>query len=239
MYKFLATCLFLMLSLSASANPEQIIKAKLNQMMPELTIDSVQKTPVPNLYLVSSGAQILYMTADAKYLIQGDMFDLQNTAKPVNLSDSIREVHTRDILSKVDPATLIIYPAKPEKTQITVFTDIDCTYCRALHKEIKELNAAGVSVRYLAFPRTPKGTPSYNKAIYTWCAADRNAAMDLAKSGKDPIVANCKHPVDAHHEVAKALGVNVTPVIILQNGKTIPGYLPAKDLIKLAMENTK
>jgi thiol:disulfide interchange protein DsbC len=237
MYKILSACLLVILSLTASANPEQIIKAKLNQMMPELSVDSIQKSPVNNLYLVTSGAQVLYMTADAKYLIQGDMYDVQNTAKPVNLSDSVREVHTKEILSKVDPATMIIYPAKPEKTVITVFTDIDCTYCRALHKEVKELNAAGITVRYLAFPRTPKGTASYNKAIHVWCASDRNAALDLAKTGKEPAVANCKHPVDAHHQVAKALGVNVTPVIIMQNGTMIPGYLPAKDLIKVAMEN--
>lgn len=238
MSKILTSFLLTALSVTAFAGPEENIKTKLNTMMPEMTIDSIQKTPVNNLYMVASGAQVLYVSADAKYIIQGDMYDVQNTAKPVNVSDNVRQVATKAIIDKVDPATMIIYPANPQKTMITVFTDIDCTYCRALHKEIKDLNAAGVTVRYLAFPRTAKGTPSYNKAIYVWCAEDRNTAYTQAANGKDPAVANCKHPVDEHHQIAEQVGVNVTPVIIMQNGKMIPGYLPAPQLIKVAMENT-
>jgi thiol:disulfide interchange protein DsbC len=237
MKKILPVLLLSALSCSLFAGPEDAIKSKLNKMMPELAIDKIQSTPIPSLYLVQSGAQVLYVTADANTLIQGDMYDIHNSDKAVNLSDNVRQLGTKEILSKVDPATMIIYQAKPEKTSITVFTDIDCGYCRALHKEVKELNAAGVTVRYLAFPRSPKGTPSYNKAVYVWCAKDRNAALTEAKSGKEPAVASCNNPVDQHHEIAKAIGVNVTPVIILKNGQMIPGYVPAKELIKLAMEN--
>lgn len=239
MHKVLSAVLFSVLALTAMANPEHIIKAKLNQMMPQLPIDSVSKTPVNNLYQVTSGANVLYVSNDAKIIIQGDMYDVQNAQQPVNLSDSIRQVATKGIIDKVDPSTMIIFPASPEKTKITVFTDIDCTYCRALHKEIKDLNAAGITVRYLAFPRTPKGTPSYNKAIYVWCAQDRATAYTQAINGKDPAVANCKHPVDDQHAIAESLGINVTPVIIMSNGKMIPGYLPAPQLIKTAMDNNE
>jgi thiol:disulfide interchange protein DsbC len=237
MRKIFAFLLILTTSLSASANPEQIIKAKLNQMMPELAIDNIQKTPVQNLYAVSSGGQLLYVSQDAKYIIQGDMYDVQNTQKPVNISDTVRSIGVKKIIDGVDPATMIIYPAKNEKTKITVFTDIDCGYCRKLHQEVPALNEAGVTVRYLAFPRTQKGTPSYNKAIHVWSAADRNTAYNEAINGKDPAAVNGKNPVDEHHKIAELVGVNVTPVIILNNGLMIPGYLPAKDLIKAALEN--
>lgn len=236
MKKFLSVLLLTVFSISALANPEQIIKAKLNQMMPEMKIDKVEKTQVANLYAVTTGAQILYVTQDAKYLIQGDLYDIQDMAKPINLTDSARQVGTKKIIDAVDATTMIIYPANPEKSFITVFTDIDCGYCRKLHQEVPALNAAGITVRYIAFPRTPKGTPSYNKAIYAWCAKDRNAALTEAKKGKEPAVANCKHPVDEHHKIAQAVGVNVTPVIILKDGQMIPGYLPAQELIKAALE---
>jgi thiol:disulfide interchange protein DsbC len=237
MSKILSAFLLITFSLSTFAGAEKNISTKLNTMMPEFTIDSIEKTPVNNLYMVTSGAQVLYVSNDAKIIIQGDMYDVQNTDKPVNLSDNVRQVAVKGIIDKVDPATMIIYPAAKQKTLITVFTDIDCTYCRALQKEVKELNDAGITVRYMAFPRTPKGTPSYNKAIYVWCASDRNAAYSQAISGKDPAVASCKDPVDEHHKIAEEVGVNVTPVIIMQNGKMIPGYLPAKQLIKVALEN--
>lgn len=238
MHKLVSAFLLVALSLSAAAGPEQNIKSKLNTMMPELPIDNVEKSPVSNIYMVSSGAQVLYVTADAKYVIQGDMYDVQNTDKPVNISDNVRQIASKQIIDKVDPSTMIIYEAKPQKTYMTVFTDIDCGYCRALHKEVKELNAAGITVRYMAFPRTAKGTPSYNKAINVWNADDRKAAYEDAIAGKDPVVkAGENNPVDEHHKIAEALGVNVTPVLIMENGKTIPGYLPAKQLIKTALEN--
>lgn len=237
MQKLITVFLLLTLSLSAAANPEQIIKAKLNQMMPELLIDSVEKTPVTNLYMVASGAQVLYVSQDAKFIIQGDMYNIQDSAKPVNMSDSVRKTAIKKIIDGVDPNTMIIYPAKDEKSVITVFTDIDCAYCRKLHQEVKDLNAGGITLRYLAFPRTPKGTPSYTKAIYVWCAQDRNTAYNEAIAGKEPAIANCKNPVDDHHKIAELVGVNVTPVIVLKNGQMIPGYLPADKLIKVAMEN--
>lgn len=237
MSKILSAFVLMAASVCAYAGAEQNITSKLNTMMPEFTIDNIEKTPVNNLYMVTSGAQVLYVSNDAKIVIQGDMYDVQNSKQPVNLSDNVRQVAVKNIMDKVDPSTMIIYPAKNEKTKITVFTDIDCTYCRALQKEVKELNEAGITVRYMAFPRTPKGTPSYNKAVYVWNAKDRNQAYTDAIGGKDPAVATGNTIVDDHHKVAEAIGVNVTPVIVMQNGKTIPGYLPAKQLIKVALEN--
>ncbi len=218
-------------TISALADAEKNIRAQMNSLMPEVSIDSIEATPIPGLYQVASGSNVIYITADAKYVIQGDLYAIENN-QLTNITDAQRQVATKKIIDNVDPATMIIYPAENEKTYVTVITDIDCTYCRALHKEVPQLNAAGITVRYMAFPRTPPGTESYDKMISVWCSPDKKWALSDAKKGNKPTPLKCDHPIDAHVEIVRELGLNVTPVIIFANGRVVPGYLPAQQLIE-------
>ena len=150
MFCFLGTGAF------ANAQAEQNIRTKMQQLMPDVAIESVSETPVPGLYQVARGTNVIYMTDDGHYIIQGDMYSTKNNELN-NLTDEHRQIITKEIVDGIDPTTFIIYPAENETAYITVVTDIDCTYCRALHKEVPELNKAGITVRYMAFPRTPPG----------------------------------------------------------------------------------
>lgn len=216
---------------AADQKTDEQIRAQLKTVIPDMPIDNISETPVPGIYMITTGPQVIYISADGKYLIQGDMYDIR-TAQPVNLTEVSKESAVKKTIDAVNTDTMIIYPAKEQQTYITVLTDPDCTYCRALHKEVPQLNDAGITVRYIAFPRTPKGTPSYNKSIYIWCADDRNQAFTDAINDNPPASNNCKHPVDEHRQIVDALGVSVTPVIIFENGRQIPGYLPADKLIE-------
>ncbi len=74
-------------------------------------------------------------------------------------------------------------PPNPKYT-VTVFTDIECGYCRKLHSEIAEYNRQGIAIEYLAFPRMGLGSEDYRNMVSVWCASDRRKALTDAKNGK-------------------------------------------------------
>jgi thiol:disulfide interchange protein DsbC len=216
------------------AAPQEDIKASLAIISPNLKVEEVSETGIPGVYQIVAGPTILYSDATGKYFFEGPMYHLEANKDFTNLTAKRQAVLVKKTLDGVDPASEIIFKAPEEKTYITVFTDVDCTYCRALHKEVGELNAAGVTVRYMAFPRVPAGQPSFIKSQSIWCATDRNAALTAAKQGTDPAAATCKDPVLTHQEIGKSLQFSATPVIVFKNGTVMPGYVPAKELIPMA-----
>ena len=123
-----------------------------------------------------------------------------------------------------------MFPASQAKYRVTVFTDIDCGYCRELHRHIDQYNAAGITVRYVAFPRAGEGSASFKKAENVWCAADRKAAMTTAKAGKDNPDKVCDNPVAEQMHAGEGLGVSGTPAILLDDGRLLPGYVPPDEL---------
>ncbi len=230
----LATALFAPLLLAA---PQEDIKASLKVISPTMTIDEVTESPVSGVYQVVAGSTILYSDKTGKYFFEGPLYHLNADKKFENLTAKRQAVIVKKAIDSVDPSTLIIFKAPQEKTYITIFTDIDCGYCRALHKEVPELNAAGITVRYMAFPRVPAGQPSFIKSQSVWCAPDRNAALTAAKGGAEPTPATCKDPVLEQQKLGQSLQFTGTPVIIFKDGTVSPGYMPAKDLIKAAFGN--
>ena len=126
---------------------------------------------------------------------------------------------------------VIEYKAKDEKYVVNVFTDPTCGYCRKLHNEMQDYNNAGITVRYLAFPRGGVGSETYLQMQHIWCTKDSRGAMDAAKDGDKVKPAMCANPVKQQYELGQSFGINGTPAIILPNGRLIPGYQPAKALL--------
>lgn len=191
--------------------------------------DSLSKAPVDGFYEVMYGTDIFYVSADGKYLLHGQMYDLKTRT---NLTeDTLSGLRLKE-MKGVDESSMIVYKAKgKEKHVITVFTDIDCPYCRKLHEGMKQMNDLGITVRYLAFPRAGINSPSYFHAESVWCAADRNKAMDDAKLHGKFVTKTCDDsPVKAQFELGQKMGVTGTPSIILSNGKLVPGYAPPQKL---------
>jgi len=190
----------------------------------------ITATPIPGVYEVIMGASIAYFAADGRYMLVGDLIDTQ-TAK--NLSATRRNSARRVVLDAVGEANMFVFA--PEKTlhTIDVFTDIDCGYCRKLHRDIKAYNDNGIKVRYLMFPRAGKDSKSYQKAVSAWCARDRNIALTRAKNGEEIDVKECANPVQRHVELGESMGITGTPTIITPKGEILPGYVPAIPLVKL------
>jgi thiol:disulfide interchange protein DsbC len=222
----LAAALFLVAAAAASAD-EAAVRASMGKLLPDLKIDSVQAAPVPGLYEVVIGAHLFYVSGDGRYLIQGSVID---TRTRQNITENKMNSVRKSALAKVDEKDMIIFSPKNPRHTITVFTDIDCGYCRKLHSQIGEFMAEGIRVRYLSFPRTGIGSPSYDEAVSVWCSADRKTALTEAKQGKTPPPKTCANPVAAEYRLGESLGVSGTPSIVLEDGQLLPGYVPPKRL---------
>lgn len=222
--------LFLLTNACVVVADEAAVKKALAKFMPSEQIDRVKPSEINGLYEVVSGSNIFYASEDGKYLIQGQLFDAE--AKK-NLTETKLAGVRKVALEKVGEQNMIMFKAPIQKYTVTVFTDIDCGYCRKLHSEIDQYLAQGITVRYMFYPRAGKGSDSYSKAISVWCSPDRNKALTAAKKGDLPETKQCENPVDEHMQLAESFGVNGTPMIITQAGNILPGYVPAQQLAKV------
>jgi thiol:disulfide interchange protein DsbC len=207
----------------------------------KITPDNIQKSSIPGLYEVISDVNVFYISADGKYLISGDLLDLSKDQKSWNMTEKAARSIRKKILAAEDPKNMIIFAAKePKIGSVTVFTDIDCHYCRQLQSNIKDYTDLGIEVRYMAFPRTGIGSPSYDKAVTVWCSDNKQRDLTLAKQGKDlPKVVCADNPVKEEFELGRKLGVSGTPTIFLENGVKLGGLLGAKELAKVIKEEGK
>lgn len=220
--------------LAAEKGPEQAIKEALAPILPAGP-DSITESQLKGLYEVSVGNQVVYVSADGRYVVQGDLIDLKNQ---VNLTEARRSEGRRSILAQTSEDSMIVYSPKGEvKHRVTVFTDIDCPYCRKLHKEVDKLNEMGIELRYMAYPRAGIGSASYDKSVSVWCADDRNKAMDNAKNLGEIDSKTCENPVKQHMAIGEKVGVRGTPAIFLEDGRLLPGYMPAEQLAKVLEQN--
>ena len=224
------------LGLLLSFGPSAVIadqaadEAAIRKTLGQVDADAISPTPVPGIYEVVAGPHVVYISADGRYMFQGELTDMLTR---VSLTEPRRREITLATIQAVDEAEMIVYEPKKTKHTITVFTDIDCGYCRKLHNEMDEYLAAGIRVRYMMFPRAGKGSGSYNKAVAVFCADDRNKALTDAKNGKPIDMKTCDSPIDMHMTLVEQLGARGTPYIIFEDGDTQPGYVPAKQMAKL------
>lgn len=201
------------------------VRAKLQALFPELQTAAVRPSEVAGLYEVQDGANFGYVTADGKYLIEGDLLDLKTGQ---SLTENRRRADRVAQLDALGEKNMIVFaPEGRAKHVVTVFTDVDCGYCRKLHSEMAEYNAAGIEIRYVSYPRTGPQSESFRKAEAVWCAADRKAALTQAKLGA-PVSggANCENVVQREWELGNAFGLRGTPLLVLEDGSLVNGYLP-------------
>jgi len=207
------------------------IAAKLNGV----TASDITDSPIQGLYQISVGSNVAYVTTDGRYLIQGEVYDLESLE---NVTEATRAAARIELLGAVDPSEMIVFrPEGEPKHTVTIFTDIDCGYCRQFHRDIERVNALGIEVRYLFYPRTGPDTESWAKADRVWCAEDRNAALTRAKLGGSIPDKECgETPVAEHYELGHRVGVRGTPAMYAENGELIGGYLPPDQLLETLEE---
>jgi thiol:disulfide interchange protein DsbC len=215
------------LTLPVAHADENAIKQALVKSMPAIKVESVKPSQIKGLYEVVVGADIFYASEDGKYLIQGRLIDIESRT---DLTEEKLSGARKQAIDKLGQDKMIVFKPKKSKYTVTVFTDIDCGYCRKLHSELDQYMAEGITIQYLFFPRAGKGSESYDKAVSVWCADDRKAALTAAKKGETLVAKTCNNPVDEHMQLAAAFDVKGTPMIVTEKGTIYPGYLPAKQL---------
>jgi thiol:disulfide interchange protein DsbC len=239
-YINLLTALIALTPLTASAEPAEdpsVLKIEIDPVqliaskLPGIDARQIKPAPIEGVYEVGHGTNIAYISADGRYLLRGDLIDLDTD---VNLTEQRRNGARAEQLVSLGEENMIIFgpAAKDAKHEITVFTDIDCGYCRKLHQEMAQLNELGVRVRYLFYPRSGPGSASWKKAEDVWCADDRNSALTAAKAGQPVESTECgTTPITEEWQLGQAFGVRGTPAIVTSDGSLIAGYLPAKQLV--------
>jgi thiol:disulfide interchange protein DsbC len=218
-----------------AGDPRIALAAKIPGAKPE----DLRATPVPGIFELVHGTDISYVSADAKYVFSGDLYQVTEKGDFPNLSEARRRELEQpqwqsrtDRLAKIPESDMLIFGPADAKHTITVFTDIDCPWCRKLHEQIADYNKLGIRVRYLFYPRSGPDTESWHKAEAVWCAKDRNQALTLAKRDKPFDAKRCAGtPVARDYKLGREFNLSGTPGIVLETGELVPGYLAPRDLL--------
>jgi thiol:disulfide interchange protein DsbC len=208
-------------------NLEQV-RQKVSDMFETIDKKDVNVGPVDGWFEIQKGSVVAYISSDGRYLLQGDMIDLDHN---VNLSEAARTDARRQIMSTVKDEDVILFSPTDKQYTISVFTDVECTYCRRLHSQIDEYLAHGIEVRYLMYPRNGPTSQAWATAEEVWCSSDRNSALTAAKGDRKFASTNCDASmVQNHYGIGREIGLSGTPAIVFDDGTLISGYVPPDQL---------
>ena len=223
----------LFFSMSFFAN-EVIIKEKVETILPQgAEIESIVQSEFPGIYKVYYGdIQPIYVSNNGDYFIFGDMFKISGKGV-LNITDIETNQRRIEIIDNINSDELISFPSDKEIYKVTVFTDVECGYCRKLHDQIDEYNNIGISIHYAAFPRSGIGTGAFTKMVGAWCSNNPKKMLTDLKKGKNPNLGFCDtQPVAKHYAIGQKVGITGTPAIITSSGELLPGYYPPNELLE-------
>lgn len=216
---------------SSDAVDLEQLEAEIGKRLPDLAINSISETPLQGIYELISGGQIYYVGSGGRFIIDGDMIDMDSRTNLTN--DRLGSIHI-GLINEMDESQMLVYtPEEDTGRSITVFTDTSCGYCRKLHEELDTFLDQGIAVRYLLFPRAGINSPSHKNLESVWCADDPQEAMTTAKTGGAVAPKTCSNPIESHMVLAEQVGLRGTPLIYLDTGQQIPGYRAAAELIHM------
>lgn len=213
----------------------QDVRSKISSMFESVDPENINRSPVDGWFTIQQGSIIAYVSSDGRYLLQGDLIDLD---LQVNLSEQSRSTARRDLIATVGNDEAILFSPVEIKHSVTVFTDVDCTYCRKLHGQIDEYLDQGIQVRYLLYPRNGPASESWSTSEDVWCAKDRSRALTAAKLDRKFETSECDASmISEHYDVGRDIGLSGTPAIVLDDGTMISGYLtPAQLSMRLEQD---
>ena len=197
------------------------IRKTVSNAYPDVAIDEIKKID-ENFHEIIINKQIYYATNDGKYLIVGNVINL-NTKE--SITENTKMNQRLSIIDSIDMKNFMIF--KPKKTDhiLTIFTDTSCPYCQKLHNEIPDLLENNIEIRYVLFSRNGNDVDAYQQLVSAWCSADKvDALEDLFAGDILDDISNCENPIARNFDYAGSLSVEGTPTIFLEDGRIIPGY---------------
>lgn len=224
-----ATLGFAALPAAADEDAElKVVRATVANLFSGIEAEDIYPSDIDGWYTVRKGAIVAYISADGRYLLQGDLIDLE---QQVNLSEQDRNKSRVQTMMQVGDEDVIVFTPDTVRHTVSVFTDIDCTFCRRLHSQMDEYMDEGIEIRYFLYPRNGPASPSWVKAEQVWCADNRNEALTAAKQDEDFESHECDSSiVSTHYSMGQDVGLRGTPAIVLEDGTLFSGYMPPKQL---------
>jgi len=224
---------FIAFGIFAEKDDMQDLVNKINLILPDgIKVQDISFSDERNLYVINVGdIQPIYMLPDGEHVILGDIFNISE-GEAQSTTEKDKDIFRKNKLNMSNLET-IDFLAKKEKYSLTVFTDVDCGYCRKFHNEIDQYNNLGISIKYLAFPRAGIDSESYTKMVSAWCSDQADLSITLLKDNKSIPSNSCENSVAEQFELGRTLGITGTPALITQSGKLLPGYVPAQELLML------
>lgn len=201
----------------------------LQTLNPQIQIEYVGASAMPGFREAIVGGQVVLVSDDGRYLVQGQVLDMEAKKELTQGSPALAK-YRRGLLDSIKVSDRIVFAPANAKYTVDIFTDVECGYCRKLHSQIAEYNKQGIAVNYMAFPRMGLGSQDHRDMISVWCASDRNQALTDAKSDKPIVAKDCKSPVDMEYNIGQRLGISGTPAIFAPDGTQLGGYLPPQQL---------
>ncbi len=209
---------------------DSAIRAAIKRVNPEVVPDYIGPSSVPGFLEVVIQGQVVFVTEDGHYLAQG-MVDLRDTRDVAQFG--VMASRRLEAMKSIPASERIVFaPEGQTKYTVSVFTDVECGFCRKMHEEIEEYNRLGIAVEYLAYPRAGLGSADAQIMESVWCSEDRRKAMTDAKRGIAITPRKCANPVARHFEIAQRIGLRGTPMVIDADGITLPGYLPPQKMLE-------
>lgn len=225
----------LVLPASAVASDSARLAERLQVGGQPMPVASIRDTPMEGIYQVRlETGESFYSDVEGQYFLVGDLYENSGQGL-VNLTEQSRNDVRMARLAEVDRGERVIFRGTDEsRAEIVVFTDTTCPYCRQFHEEVPDLNAMGIEVHYLAFPRIGMNGEGARELQQIWCADNPSEAMTTVKSQQAMSGAvDCDNPVEAQYHLGMEIGVQGTPAIVLPDGRMVPGYVPAERLAEM------
>ena len=212
---------------AAAGTPAAKVRAALLGLDPKMPIESIEAAPIKGFQQVIVNGQALFVSNDGKYLVQGTVYDV---ARRVSLGEEALQGLRAELLRTIPAKDRIVFAPKDPKYTVTVFTDVECGYCRKMHSEIAEYNRQGIALEYVAYPRMGLGSEDFRKMVAVWCSPDRRKALTDAKNDRPVPARECTNPVTMHFALGQRMGLTGTPMVLTADGVQLGGYVPPEQL---------
>ena len=226
--------IFFVIFMSHTQSDELLISSKINAVLPEgMSVQNIKKSKIENLFVVDIGdLQPIYASKDGEFFFYGELYAVNGNVLLNTTKDEINSKRKSILEKELSEDDFISFKSEDEKYRVIIFTDVYCGYCRKFHNEIKDFNNLGITVDYVAFPRSGLNSDSYNKIVTAWCSNDPKKTLTKMKQGIDVNLSTCQdNPVESNYLLGQKIGITGTPAIIKSNGELLPGYLPPAELL--------
>ncbi|MFZ2236610.1 MAG: DsbC family protein [Dokdonella sp.] len=202
---------------AAAETPIGTARSALKALGLDVRVDAAQESAIPGFYDVVAGGKVVFVSKDGRYVLNGNAYDLPNQRDVGETSRARMRLAAVNALG--DDKKIIFAPDNPRHS-VTVFTDIDCPFCRRFHDQVAAFNAQGITVNYVFYPLDIHPGAD-KKAEAVWCAKDRKSAFTAAMSGHEVTPAKCSNPIAETTQVAQSTGVIGTPTILADDGTQV------------------